>query len=358
MAKALKRGMRGRDPVRLVGMARRSRSALLVTTALQAVAVMVLGIPAGPANAQPAPNARPTGGVVVGGTAAITQTAGNTAIAQATQRAAINWQSFDVGSRQSVTFNQPGSNSIALNTVVSANPSQIAGRISANGQVVLVNQSGVNFYKGAQVNTAGLLVSAAGTDPKAFMAGGAILFDKPGFANARIVNQGNITIKDAGLAALVGPGVANSGTISARLGQVVLAGAKTTTLDLYGDKMVSLNVTGAVTTAPNGNVALVTNSGVIQADGGTVRLTARAVDGLVTNLVTSGGRIQANTVEKRLLNSKGTPNFYVNFYILNAKGEYAGVTMYQGSNARFAICNENGPQTLSCEGLLPGKLSD
>ncbi len=69
-------------------------------------------------------------------------------------------------------------------------------------------------------------------------------------------------------------------------------------------------------------------------------------------------RIKANTIEKRLLNSKGTPNFYVNFYILNAKGEYAGVTMYQGSNAKFAICNENGPQTLNCEGLLPGKLSD
>ena len=66
-------------------------------------------------------------------------------------------------------------------------------------------------------------------------------------------------------------------------------------------------------------------------------------------------RIKANTVEKRLLNSRGTPNFYVNFYILNAKGEYAGVTMYEGSNAQFAICNESGPRTLSCEGLLPGK---
>jgi len=69
-------------------------------------------------------------------------------------------------------------------------------------------------------------------------------------------------------------------------------------------------------------------------------------------------RIKANTVEKRLLNSKGTPNFYVNFYILNARGEYAGVTMYQGSNAKFAICNESGPQTLLCEGLLPGKPDD
>jgi N4-(beta-N-acetylglucosaminyl)-L-asparaginase len=69
-------------------------------------------------------------------------------------------------------------------------------------------------------------------------------------------------------------------------------------------------------------------------------------------------RIKANTVEKLLLNNKGTPNFYVNFYILNAKGEYAGVTMYQGSNARFAMCDEHGPQTLSCEGLPEGKLSD
>ena len=69
-------------------------------------------------------------------------------------------------------------------------------------------------------------------------------------------------------------------------------------------------------------------------------------------------RIKANTVERRLLNSKGTPNFYVNFYILNAKGEYAGVTMYEGSSAQFAICNESGPRTLACEGLLPGKPED
>jgi N4-(beta-N-acetylglucosaminyl)-L-asparaginase len=69
-------------------------------------------------------------------------------------------------------------------------------------------------------------------------------------------------------------------------------------------------------------------------------------------------RIKANTVEKRLLNSKGMPNFYVNFYILNARGEYAGVTMYEGSKARFAICDESGPQTLACEGLLPGKPED
>ncbi len=67
-------------------------------------------------------------------------------------------------------------------------------------------------------------------------------------------------------------------------------------------------------------------------------------------------RIKANTIEKRLLNSKGNPNFGINFYILNARGEFAGMTMYPG--ASFAICNEGGPQTLLCDALLQGKSSD
>jgi N4-(beta-N-acetylglucosaminyl)-L-asparaginase len=63
-------------------------------------------------------------------------------------------------------------------------------------------------------------------------------------------------------------------------------------------------------------------------------------------------RIKANTIEKRLLDSKGNPNFDVTFYVLNAKGEYAGVAMYE---SKFAVCTENGPETRQCEPLLPGK---
>jgi N4-(beta-N-acetylglucosaminyl)-L-asparaginase len=66
-------------------------------------------------------------------------------------------------------------------------------------------------------------------------------------------------------------------------------------------------------------------------------------------------RIQANTVEKRLLNARGLPNFGVSFYILNAQGEVAGVSMYAST---FAICDENGPRTLPTEPLLPGKALD
>ncbi len=65
-------------------------------------------------------------------------------------------------------------------------------------------------------------------------------------------------------------------------------------------------------------------------------------------------RIQSNTVEKRLLNARGLPNFGISFYVLNAKGEHAGVTLY-GSSIKYAVCTENGAQHLTCDALLPGE---
>ncbi|MGH7042456.1 MAG: filamentous hemagglutinin N-terminal domain-containing protein, partial [Acetobacteraceae bacterium] len=252
-----------------------------------------------PALAQPAPNARPTGGQVVAGSAAIAQAPNLTTISQASQRAAINWKTFDVGSKQTVRFAQPSASASTLNRVTTPNPSQIAGRITANGQVVIVNQSGVMFYKGAQVDVNGLVVSAAGITNKNYMAG-RMIFDQPARPNARVVNAGTITINQAGLGALVAPEVANKGVIVAKLGHVVLAGAKTATLDMYGDGLLSIDVNGEVTQAPvgpNGKTAtaLVTNSGTILANGGKVLLTARAADGIVDNLVDAGGTIAADT---------------------------------------------------------------
>jgi N4-(beta-N-acetylglucosaminyl)-L-asparaginase len=69
--------------------------------------------------------------------------------------------------------------------------------------------------------------------------------------------------------------------------------------------------------------------------------------------LTACRRIQKNTVEKRLLNGRGLPNFNVNFYIVNARGQYAGVALYPGP--RYAVCAESGPQLLPCEALLSGR---
>jgi len=69
-------------------------------------------------------------------------------------------------------------------------------------------------------------------------------------------------------------------------------------------------------------------------------------------------RIQANTVEERLLNSRGLPNFDIRFFILNKKGEWAGVAMYGAREREYALCTENGAEKRDFEGLLEGSPSD
>src|SRR5437899_4906336 len=71
--------------------------------------------------------------------------------------------------------------------------------------------------------------------------------------------------------------------------------------------------------------------------------------------MTALNRVAKNTIEKRLLNEKGQPNFGLSFYCLNAKGEYAGVAMYQST---YAVCTENGPQTLQTDALYEGRATD
>ncbi len=141
---------------------------------------------------------------------------------------------------------------------------------------MLVNPAGVVFSQGAQVNAASVIVSTADVANKN-LAAGKLIFDQPGKPGAMVVNNGNITVKSTGLAALVAPGVANAGTISAPFGRVALAGGEASVVDLYGDGLMSIDVTKQVTTVPNGPdgkpvAALVTNTGVIKATGGRIEL--------------------------------------------------------------------------------------
>ncbi|HJO37647.1 MAG: N(4)-(beta-N-acetylglucosaminyl)-L-asparaginase [Vicinamibacterales bacterium] len=69
-------------------------------------------------------------------------------------------------------------------------------------------------------------------------------------------------------------------------------------------------------------------------------------------------RIKENTVEQRLLNSRGEPGFGISFYVLNAKGEYAGVSMYANERSRYAVCTENGAELAPLEPLLANSARD
>ncbi|MGR6074558.1 filamentous hemagglutinin N-terminal domain-containing protein [Achromobacter xylosoxidans] len=247
-------------------------------------------------------HANPTGGNVVAGGATINDRGNGTLdINQSTGKAIINWKGFSIGANETVNFRQPGSNSVTLNRVVGNDPSAIFGRLNANGTVVLVNPNGVLFGKGARVDVGGLIATTANINDRDFLAGKYKFDQASSKANAMIVNEGTISIKDSGLAVLVAPAVRNSGVIEAKLGRVALAGAKTVTVDFHGDGLLSFDATSTVSELPKDAdgkpvSALVTNAGVIRADGGTVLLTARAVKGVIDNVVNTDGIISAKAV--------------------------------------------------------------
>jgi filamentous hemagglutinin family protein len=245
----------------------------------------------------------PTGGVVTAGSATIAQpSASQLAITTATSRTVIDWQSFSIGSGNKVAIQQPGSSSITVNEVTGPNPSQIFGELSSNGRVVLANPNGIWFGPDAHVDVAGLVASTAtlsDASRKAFASGGRLSLDTAGKANASIQNDGHITIAAEGLAALVAPGVRNNGVIQATLGTVELASGTTSTLDFYGDGLVSMAVTtpvAAVAIGPDGKPfqATIENNGKIKA--GQVLVTADAVKGVVDNTVNMSGAIEAKGV--------------------------------------------------------------
>jgi N4-(beta-N-acetylglucosaminyl)-L-asparaginase len=70
-------------------------------------------------------------------------------------------------------------------------------------------------------------------------------------------------------------------------------------------------------------------------------------------------RIKSNTVP-RLLNARGEPNFNINFYVINRRGDYAGVAMYspERNRVRFAVCDEKGGRLEYSEPLIAGSPTD
>src|SRR5712692_7575377 len=265
---------------------------LLLVTGLTVSAILAT-LPEGLAN--------PKGGQVAAGSAMVSNSSPvQLDIVQSTNRAVIDWQSFDIAVGERTKFQQPSAAAMTLNRVHAADPSTIAGQLTANGSLVLINPSGIVFSKGSQVNVNSIIATPSDITNANFMAGN-MRFDRPSpNPNASIVNAGTITVGQKGLAALVAPSVVNSGVIQARLGKVVLAGAETFTLDFYGDGLISFDVGPKVTTVPLGVdgkpvKSLVSNSGTIDAPGGTVLLTADAVAGILENVIDSSGQITAPT---------------------------------------------------------------
>jgi filamentous hemagglutinin family protein len=264
--------------------------------------------------------ANPTDGTVTSGTATISGAGTPTVtVTQTTDKAAINWSDFNIGSGETVAFIQPGTSSIALNRVTGSNASEIYGTLSSNGKVYLINPNGILFASTAQVNVGGIVAAALDISDTDFNAGNYTFS-----GNGKLVNnEGTISATDGGYVVLLGKQVVNSGTITAGSGTVALGAGNHVTLDFEGDGLLGLTVDGSVLGA------LTQNSGTISADGGSVYLSAAAADSLAGTVVNNSGIIRARSVSKvngKIVLSGGTNGTVTNSGTLDAAGTDSGET--------------------------------
>ncbi len=260
-------------------------------TATTALVTLLAGFSSHAAYALSA-GALPQGATVVGGSATFSNpTSTSLTVDQSTERSVINWQSFDIGSKASVQFVQPDASALTVNRVTgsSTNPAQILGTLKSNGQVMILDQNGVLFGSSAVIDVGGIIASTGDVDNTQVMSGSNSI-DITNIGGGSVINQGSITAAQGGLVALVAPYADNSGVITANLGRVELAAGSAVTVDLSGDNLVSMAVTGPVANA------LAANSGTITADGGRIAMTARAAAGVVSDVVNMTGVLQADTV--------------------------------------------------------------
>src|SRR6516162_6285574 len=222
----------------------------------------------------------PVGGAVVQGNATFNSSASQLTI-QTSDRAQINWSSFNIGVGETTSFIQPSSSSVVWNQINDLNPSQILGNLNANGYVVLQNQSG--FYVGGQasITAHGLIMTTASTPGLNFSSGGPWSFNAPPPTKS-IVNYGQINITGGGSAFLIADDVENNGTISAPGGKIGLYAGQTVLVSTSPDG----RGLSAKATVPQG---LVDNNGNLVADAGNIALQAQ--------MVNQNGLVQANSAQ-------------------------------------------------------------
>ncbi len=215
-----------------------------------------------------------------------------TNINQSSTRAVINWQGFSVGRQETVNFNQPSAAAATLNRVTGNERSVINGAINANGQVFIVNSAGILFGGGAQVNVGGLVASTLNITDQNFMAGN-YMFEgstRDGVTPGSVINRGHLHARGGGYISLLGHTVVNDGVITATLGTVAMASGEKITLNFGGDSLVDATIdTGTFN-------ALVANHRLTKANGGTVIMTAKAADQVLSAQVNNSGIIEARSM--------------------------------------------------------------
>jgi filamentous hemagglutinin family protein len=269
-------------------------------------------------------------GFVTSGLASAAQAGTKLTVTQTSGNATLNWQSFNISADGAVQFIQPSASSVALNNIYDANPTQILGALNANGRVFLINQNGIIFGAGAQVNVGGLLASTLAINPAAVAGGltapgsnGQAAFEAfgNGVASGAVSISSGATLQTAagGEILIFAPQITNQGSISTPAGQTVLAAGDTIYLASSSDpnlRGLLVEVGGAGGTVTNGSSANSTASsasqlaGQISATDGNVTLAGLAVNQLgrvsATTSINENGSIRLQAGDHGSISASGT----------------------------------------------------
>lgn len=204
----------------------------------------------------------PTGGQVAAGAAAIAA-AGSTLDVNATSaRTIVNWDSFSIGQGNTANFNLPDANAAILNRVTGGDISSIQGALNSNGNVFLVNPSGIMVGQTGMINTNGFTASVFDIDNADFLSGGALTF--AGDSTGSIINDGTITTGEGG-AHLIANEIRNNGTIESVGGNITLTGGGR--VELNNGVTYSQPTLDTLGTGVSPTVGLIQNTGMIRATG-------------------------------------------------------------------------------------------
>ena len=281
--------------------------------------------------------AGPAGGEVVGGSGSIAHSGNTTTINQSTQNIAIDWQSYNVNVNERVQYIQPNSSSISLNRILSQSGSSIAGRIDANGQVILVNPNGIFFTPTSIINVGGIIASGLDIQSNDFM-NGRYIFDEVLGTSGMVINSGIINASLGGNVALIGKRVENDGLIVANLGSVSLAAGKQAVLTFNQGGLLGVRVSKEILQNELGIDPAVINSGDIQAAGGRVLLSASTSQDVFSQAVNTGNLEQATSV---VVHADGSFTLGGGADVINTGSIDTSTTVNDQNAGRIVLIGEN-----------------
>jgi len=235
-----------------------------------------------------AASAGPEGAAVVQGTAQFDQSGNYTAI-RVSDKAIINYTSFDIARPETVEFIQPGASASVLNRILSATPTVIDGTVLANGRVFFVNPAGVLFGESAQVNVTQLVASALNISDADFTNG---RYDFQG-GQGEVINRGSLSAEQV---ALIGKRVANLGKIDCPGGTVVLVAGDRVFLGEPGtDLLVEIDPSVLSDNAEPIEGSGVLNEGTVEVGGGSIVLAAAG--DVYSRAISNVGKLSASTAD-------------------------------------------------------------